>query len=89
VRWQGRNSRNKLTTVAVTNTTAVPFGYSVLSQLLLIGSPVLTDAKKPFVGADISAILVLTDGTPLQQAMCASPDGLTTVNIVGPISADP
>lgn len=87
VKWQGRNARNKLMTVATTKTTALPFTYSVFVPLFPLTSPELTDAKKAFVGDQILSSLVAAEGTFAQQASCASAEGLKTVNLVGVIGA--
>jgi hypothetical protein len=85
LKWQGRNPKNNLMTVGVTNTTAATL-YSIFLPLLPMNAPVLTDPKKPFVEDHIGSNLVVTDPLSDLQAACAS-SGLATLHFVGAIAA--
>ena len=59
MKWQGRKASNKLTTVAVTNTSVS--GFAVVGPVIPIVGVAATSPKKPFVNKPINLVLTVVE----------------------------
>jgi hypothetical protein len=78
IKWQGRNPKNALYTIATTNAVSQ---YFVLTNAWLVQGLQLTDPKKPFVGDIMTASLPMSESDSTQELLCGS-TGLALLHIV-------